>query len=307
MSFNNIIGNDNVKNILKKSLNNNTILHSYMFVGETGIGKKMIAEQFAKMILCEDFNDNECNNCKSCIEFNGGNNPDYIYIEPEGKIIKIEQIRQMQTTVIEKPINSSKKVYIIDDADLMTREAQNCLLKTLEEPPEYIVIILIVSNENKVLTTIKSRCMKLYFEKISDNDIKKFLQENCNIENINNNILRMCDGSIGKCLSIKDKLEDYNEIEKIFSNFNKNIIKVLNSSEILYKNKDNINEYLDYINVILYEYANKNLANNIKYINSIKIVEKTKQHLLNNSNYDMCIDYLLFNIWEEFNEKNSRG
>ena len=307
MSFNSIIGNNNVKNILKKSLNNNTILHSYMFIGQSGIGKQMIAKEFAKMILCENFQENECNNCKSCIEFNSGNNPDFSYIEPDGKIIKIEQIRQMQTKIIEKPVNSKKKIYIINDADLMTKEAQNCLLKTLEEPPEYIVIILIVSNENKVLTTIKSRCMKIYFEKIEDDEIKKFLMENCSIESISENILRMCDGSIGKCIYIKDRLDDYFEIEKIFSNIDKSIIKVLNYSEILYKNKDNINEYLDYINVILYGYAKQNLNNNAKYINSIKIVEKTKQRLLGNANYDMSIDYLLFNIWEEFNEKNSRG
>ncbi len=307
MSFNNIRGNDKVKSILKKSLDNKTILHSYMFIGEEGIGKKMFANEFAKMVLCENFDGEECDKCKSCIEFSSGNNPDFSYIEPDGKIIKIEQIRQMQAKVIEKPINSSKKIYIIDNADLMTKEAQNCLLKTLEEPPEYIVIILIVSNENKVLTTIKSRCMKIYFEKLADSEIKKYLIEDCKIENINNNILRMCDGSIGKCLGIKDKIEDYIEIEKIFSNFNKSILNVLNASEILYKNKDNINDYLNYINVILYEYAKQNLNNNIKYINSMKIVENTKQRLLSNSNYDMCVDYLLFNIWEEINEKNSRG
>ena len=306
MSFNNIIGNENVKSILSKSLNNKTVLHSYMFIGEQGIGKRLIANQFAKMILCENYDLNECNQCKSCIEFDSGNNPDFKLIEPDGKVIRIEQIREMQTKVAEKPVNSGKKVYIINDADLMTKEAQNCLLKTLEEPPEYIVIILIVSNENKVLTTIKSRCMKIHFDKINDNEINKYLNDNCGIQNVNNNILKMCNGSIGKCANIKDRLEEYGELEKIFSNVNTSITKFINSAEILYKNKDYINEYLEYINVILYNYATNNF-NNIGYINSIKIVEKTKQRLLGNSNYDMCIDYLLFNIWEEFNEKNSRG
>ena len=306
MSFNNIIGNDNVKEILKKSLNNKTVLHSYMFIGEQGIGKKLIAHQFAKMILCENYNGDECDYCKSCVEFNSGNNPDFKLIEPDGKAIKIEQIREMQTKVAEKPVNSGKKIYIIDDADLMTKEAQNCLLKTLEEPPEYIVIILVVSNENRVLTTIKSRCMKIHFEKISDNEIKKYLIEKCGIQDLNNNILKMCDGSIGKCLSIKDKLDEYKEIETIFSNLNTSITRFINNAEMLYKNKDFINDYLEYINVILYNYAINN-SNNIKFINSIKIVENTKQRLLSNSNYDMSIDYLLFNIWEEINEKNSRG
>lgn len=306
VSFNNIIGNSKVKNILTKSINNKTILHSYMFIGEQGIGKKLIANQFAKMILCENFDINECNACKSCIEFDSGNNPDFINIEPDGKVIKIEQIREFQTKVVEKPINSKKKVYIINDADLMTKEAQNCLLKTLEEPPEYIVIILIVSNENKVLTTIKSRCMKIHFDKIDDEQIKNFLKDKCDVHEVSNNIMKMCDGSIRKCLQIKDKIEDYNKIENIIYNFNNSITKIINESEILYKNKENINEYLEYINVILYNLAISN-TNNIRFINSIKVVENVKHRLASNSNYDMCIDYLLFNIWEEINEKNSRG
>ncbi len=306
MSFNNIIGNENVKSILTKSLNNKTVLHSYMFIGEQGIGKKQIAMQFAKMILCENYNDGECNQCKSCIEFESSNNPDFKFIEPDGKVIKIDQIRELQTKVAEKPVNSGRKVYLINDADLMTKEAQNCLLKTLEEPPEYIVIILIVSNENRVLTTIKSRCMKIHFDKINDQEIKKYLIETCGVNNLNNNILKMCDGSIGKCLVIKDRLEEYKEIENIFSNLNTSITKFVNSAEILYKNKESINDYLEYINVILYNYCINN-PNNIRFINSIKYVEVAKQRLLSNSNYDMCIDYLLFNIWEEINEKNSRG
>lgn len=306
MSFNNIIGNNNVKEILNKSLNNNTVLHSYMFIGKPGIGKKMIAKEFAKKILCEKQNDEDCNECKSCIEFLTENHPDFNIIEPEGKNIKIEQIRTMQSKIIEKPIVSQKKVYIINDADLMTKEAQNCLLKTLEEPPNYIVIILIVDNESKMLTTIKSRCMKLSFEKISDEEIKKYLIDKCNIEFVNQNILKMCDGSIGKCITIKEKYSEYEQLENLFLNVNKNLIEFINSAEILYNGKEEINDYLEYINVIVYNHICKKNNKRNEYINCIKIVENTKQRLLSNSNYDMCIDYLLFNIWEEINEKNSR-
>ena len=307
MSFNNIIGNNSVKKILTKSLINNTIVHSYMFSGNKGIGKSLFAQDFAKKILCENkTNGIECNECKSCIEFNSDNNPDYIYIKPDGKNIKIDQIREMQKKVIEKPIISNKKVYIIDDADTMTKEAQNCLLKTLEEPPEYIVIILIVNNENQMLTTIKSRCMKIQFEKIEDDEIKKYLNKYCGINDINFNVLKMCDGSIGKCFQIKDRIQDYLNIEDIFNNINNSIIEVVKISEILYKNKDYIDEYLDYINVILYNKICNNVSERYRYINCVKIVENTKQRLLNNCNYDMCIDYLLFNMWEEINEKNNR-
>lgn len=312
MGFKDIIGNEKAKDILIKSLKNNTVLHSYMFIGNEGIGKKLIANEFAKMVLCEEFNSQnltECGKCKSCIEFNSNNNPDFVYIEPDGKVIKIDQIRLMQNKILEKPITSTKKVYIIDNADLMTKEAQNCLLKTLEEPPEYIVIILIVSNESKMLTTIKSRCMKIQFQKIEDNILRKYLIDNCGMENINSSILKLCDGSIGKALKIKDKLSEYNNVSEIINNIinNKSVISVINSADILYKSKDDILDYLEYINVVLYEYSKKNVDSCLKYINSIKVVEEVKQRLLANSNYDMCIDRLIFNIWEEINEKNSRS
>ena len=129
--FENIFGNNSIKNILKQSIDSNKVSHSYLMIGVSGIGKKMIATEFAKGILCLS-EDKACNHCKSCIEFNSNNNPDFFCIEPEGNSIKIEQIRELQKKIQEKPIISEKKVYIIDQADLMTKEAQNCLLKTLE-------------------------------------------------------------------------------------------------------------------------------------------------------------------------------
>ena len=137
--FETILGNEKNKQILQKSIQNNTISHSYMFVGIQGIGKKIIAKEFAKNILClnqENKNSNTNCTCKSCIEFETNNNPDFSIIEPDGNSIKIEQIRELQKRIQEKPIISNSKVYIIDNADMMTQEAQNCLLKTLEEPPE---------------------------------------------------------------------------------------------------------------------------------------------------------------------------
>ena len=186
--FDNILGNEKIKQELIQSVKLNKISHSYMFLGTSGIGKKQIAKEFAKMLLCLN-NEKYCNKCKSCIEFDSGNNPDFQIIEPDELSIKIEQIRQMQRKIIESPIVSKKKVYIIDNADLMTIEAQNCLLKTLEEPPEFVTIILIGSKENNFLSTIKSRCTIIKFQNISNNDIKKYLEENYNIVNISENML----------------------------------------------------------------------------------------------------------------------
>lgn len=295
--FENIIGNTNIKTVLEKSIKQNKLSHSYLFVGTQGIGKKMIATEFAKMILCLEDN-KYCNHCKSCIEFDTNNNPDFVLISPDGNNIKIEQIRDIQKRIQEKPIISEKKVYIIDNADLMTTEAQNCLLKTLEEPPEFAVIILIGSNSNTFLPTIKSRCTIMNFNKISDEKMTKYLREKCDVKNIDQNMLYMYQGSIGKALELKEKQEEYKNIENIINNINRyDLIDFINNAEILYKSKEEINDILDYINVILFNKAKDEYL----YTNCIQIVENTKKRLKQNANYDMSIDNMLFNIWEEIN------
>lgn len=295
--FENIIGNTNIKTVLEKSIKQNKLSHGYLFLGTQGIGKKMIATEFAKMILCLEDN-KYCNHCKSCIEFDTNNNPDFVLISPDGNNIKIEQIRDIQKRIQEKPIISEKKVYIIDNADLMTTEAQNCLLKTLEEPPEFAVIILIGSNSNTFLPTIKSRCTIMNFNKISDEEMTKYLREKCDVKNIDQNMLYMYQGSIGKALELKEKQEEYKNIENIINNIDRyDLIDFINNAEILYKSKEEINDILDYINVILLNKAKDEYL----YTNCIQIVENTKKRLKQNANYDMSIDNMLFNIWEEIN------
>lgn len=226
------------------------------------------------------------------------NSPDFSIIEPDGNSIKIEQIREFQKKVSEKPIISNKKVYIINDSDKMTVEAQNCLLKTLEEPPEFVTIILIGSNENSFLSTIKSRCMILHFEKISDEQIQKYLQDNHQTEINSKIMLEACQGSIGKALEIKDKQELYQNTEQVVNSLErKDKIDILNMSDFIYKSKDDKLEILNYMNVLFI-----NLAKiNSKYADCIAIVEETKRRLQSNANYDMCIDNLLLSLWENVN------
>lgn len=184
-----IKGNIKNREQLEKVVENNNILHSYLFLGKEGIGKKKIAKEFAKKILCLTKEKN-CN-CKSCICFETQNHPDIQVINEESETIKISTIREMIQTVYEKPILSEKKIYIINDSDKMTKEAQNSLLKTLEEPPEYIIIILIASNSDMILNTIKSRCTKIVFEKLKNEEIKEILQEK-NIDiNISENMYEL--------------------------------------------------------------------------------------------------------------------
>lgn len=289
--FKNILGNEKNKDILEKSIKLNKFSHSYIFWGTEGIGKKLIAKEFAKNILCLEQQEN-CN-CKSCIEFDSDNNPDFQLIEPNEGKVKIEQIREMQRKVAEKPIISNKKVYIIDNSDTMTTEAQNCLLKTLEEPPEYITIILICSNEDNLLSTIKSRCTRMHFEPINTEDIKKYIKQNYPEQEISENIINLSQGSIGKVIKLNENKNIYENIEKILLSMqNKDLIEIVQMSEEIYKAKEEIGSILDYMNVILLKLGKQN----IKYIRCIEIVEQTKKRLKANSNYDMCIDNLLFNM-----------
>ena len=160
---------------------------------------------------------------------------------------------------------SSKKVYVINNSEMMTKEAQNSLLKTLEEPPEFVTIILVSNNENTILATIKSRCTKIVFTEENKNE---FTEE--------------------------EKLT-YETLEKIFGNVeNYKSIYLLGKLDILYKGKEEIFQNLDFINIILWQKA----KNNYKYLDYIEYVEDTKRRLKANSNFDMSIDNLILKIWE---------
>ena len=295
--FKNIIGNQQNKELLKQIIDNNNIAHSYMFIGQESTGKLMFAKEFAKAILCS--NDiRPCNSCKSCIEFDTLNNPDFKLITPDGNNIKIEQIRDLTKAVYEKPIVSARKVYIIDDSNLMTKEAQNSLLKTLEEPPEYVTIILICSNENLFLPTIKSRCTKILFNKLSNEELKSVLKEKFNYINIPEIVLKIANGSVERAVELRDKEKEYENIQKVFSNLeNINIIDLINNKEELFKDKEEVNKILEYINLIFFD----KIKANVKYVQCMKIIEDTKDRLKKNSNFDMTIDNFIITVWEEIN------
>lgn len=303
MSFSNIIGNDAVKQLLTNSICSNNLVHSYLFVGTDGIGKSLFAKDFAKIILCSEDN-KPCNTCSSCIKFESNNHPDFMFVDSEdGKSIKIGQIRLLQENISEKPIVSAKKVYIINNSDLMTVEAQNCLLKTLEEPPEYATIILVLSNESKLLNTIKSRCTKIAFQSLSEEELLEYANRN-NIE-VNPNLLNTCNGSIAKLISLKDEVALYKDLDNLINDFStKDIVDLWNEADVLYQTKEKIVDLLDYLNIVFLKKLRTTKEE--KYINSIKIVETTKKRLFSNANYDMCIDNLLLKIWEEFHEGYNR-
>lgn len=255
----------------------------------------MFAKEFAKAILCEN-RDKPCNKCESCISFVHGNNPDITIIDETEKSIKTETIKQMVKDVYEKPIKSMKKIYIINDSEKMTKEAQNSLLKTLEEPPEYIVIILVTSNDNLLLNTIKSRCTIIKFNDLSNSEIEEVLKTKS--IDFNESILELANGSAKNALSMVGEEEKFETIKQIFTNIEKiNIIDLLNKKDVIFKDKDKIYEILNFLNIALFD----RISTNSKYVNCIKIVEEAKDKLKKNCNYDMTIDDLLLKLWEEVN------
>ena len=285
--FENLVGNEKVKEYLNSTIENKNISHSFIFVGKPGIGKKQFAHQYAEMIMC--LQDGKCDGnsvkCDSCIKFEGNANPDYAEITPDGKTLKIEQIRNLQARIVEKPITSRRKVYVIDDADLMSEESQNCLLKTLEEPPEYAVIILIVSNESRILPTIKSRCVIIKFQPLTSKEIKQVKPE------LSDDLIQLLEGSLLNAENIEQKKEQYAQLSNLVNVLeDKQLVEVFNSADLLYKGKDDIITLLEYLNLIFFS-RNE--------INAIPIIEKTKKKILANNNYDMTIDYCLMNIWDE--------
>ena len=272
--FEDILGNDDVKKYLTNCIENKNFSHSYIFSGIKGVGKYTFAKDFAKCILEDPMMQ------------------DYYELEPDGKSIKVAQIRELQNVINIKPTFSEKSVYIIDDADLMTTEAQNSLLKTLEEPPEYAVIILIVHNERSVLSTVKSRCVNIKFNKLSDKDIKKyFLKNDLNFEDKNINVFKVLDGSLNDIDFIRDDYDELLKLTVFVTNLKKNkVINFFQDSSVFYDNHDKIIRLLEYLNMLLFENS---------YFQLIEIVEKTKNKILMNNNFEMCIDYMILNFIEE--------
>jgi len=206
MSFKDIIGQERVIKILTKSLKENKISSSYIFVGSEGTGKKLTAIEFTKTVNCLNLNKNleACDNCHSCNEINKQCCPDLKIVETTKGSIKIEQIREIRKEIELKPFRSKKKVYIIDQAEKMTLEASNCLLKTIEEPPYYAIIILICSKIDPILPTIISRCQIVNFGLVNSLKMKKILLNKINnLEKDKAEIIsKLAQGSIGKAFKL---------------------------------------------------------------------------------------------------------
>lgn len=175
--FQDIIGHDMVKDHLKKAIEYNKISHAYILAGEEGMGRKTLAKAFATTLLCERSNVEPCMECHACKQIISGNHPDVIWVSHEKpNSIGVDDIRtQINDTIQLRPYSSAYKIYLVDEAEKMTVQAQNALLKTIEEPPSYAIILLLTTNESAFLATILSRCIQLKLKPLKDSLISAYL------------------------------------------------------------------------------------------------------------------------------------
>lgn len=209
MAFKDIWGHERCKKILRKALQKRKIPNSLLFCGPEGVGKEEMAFVLAKAINCERKKDDACESCASCRGISAGNFPDVMVIQPEGNAIKIEQMRTLRKTAYLRPMVGKKRVFIVTDAEKMTEEAANSLLKVLEEPPLFSYVILVTHNPFLIIPTIKSRCQVLNFPPISREDIGRALMERGNGEEKARVISRLVHGNLKQALSL-----DWEEIQE---------------------------------------------------------------------------------------------
>ncbi len=177
MSFKIISCQDRIIKLFQNAITNDRLAHAYIFAGQEGIGKALFSKELAKTIFCQHPHMDACDMCDYCKRIDSDNFSDLFYILPEknSRVIKIEQLKHLQDILNVKPLESEHKMVIIQSADRMNEEASNCLLKTLEEPPSYAIIILIVTSLESVRETVRSRCQIIRFSPLSVTTVKDIL------------------------------------------------------------------------------------------------------------------------------------
>ena len=204
-----LIGNAATVDYLRKSIAEDKFPHAVLFTGASGVGKRLAAEICAAALLCENQTDgNPCGECESCRLTAAHTHPDFYVVEAEetktARNIKIGQIREMQSEAALRPINSARRVVILDGAELMNKAAANCLLKTIEEPPSQTIFILLTENRSSLLMTIRSRCSTVNFDKIAATQIRDALISRGVEASEAERLSVIAGGSFGRALQLKD-------------------------------------------------------------------------------------------------------
>lgn len=326
-SFKDVVGHKNIIDYIRSAVQEDKVSHAYILNGEKGAGKKMLANLFATTLLCEKAGPDPCNECHSCRQAESGNHPDIIRLTHEKpNTISVDDIReQVNNTILIKPYQGPYKIYIIPQADMMSVQAQNALLKTIEEPPEYAVIMLLTENADTLLPTIASRCVMLKLRNIKDTLIKKYLMETMEVPDYKADMCTaFAQGNMGRAILLANS-EYFNEIREEAVQLLK-YIQEMELSEIVEAVKRittyklEINDYLDiimvwYRDVLLYK-ATKDMdkvvfKDQIKYIKEqarkssyegieliLNSLEKAKTRLKANVNFELAMELLFLTIKE---------
>lgn len=252
-TWNDIVGQDMLIENLQSAIKYNKISHAYLIEGERLSGKRMIADIFARALQCECdredtqqqtslfslgmFEDNEqtdkadtgeqikpCNQCRSCRQAQNGNHPDIIYVEHEKpNVISVDNIRRVNEDIVLKPYSGPYKIYIIDEAEKMNMQAQNALLKTLEEPPEYAIILLLTTRTEAMLQTILSRCMVLNIKPVAEDAIKNYLMQSIQVPDYRAAVCAsFARGNVGRAIELASN-EAFDRLKSLVISAMKNI------------------------------------------------------------------------------------
>lgn len=321
MELDNIIGQSALITQLKRLISLNLIGHAYVFSGTAGIGKKTVAIAFIKDLLCKNPDYENCN-CISCRTLNEGTNPDFYEVISDKKSIGVDSIRELQADAAHRPIYGERKVYLIADAELMTVQAQNCLLKTLEEPPEYVVIILLTTSFEALLPTIQSRSVNLRMAPYNDEEMKRIIYSLYSVpeeelqfilkfsNGIPLNAIRMIEegkikdlrSSVFQLLEKPDNFTHYESLRKTLLENREELSTVFDVLLSIYRdclmfnygmeNKLINSDKKDIIRDIAASYANH------KLFEKIKRLEEMRQNFKYNINFQLGVDALLVEIQE---------
>ena len=279
--FADIVGQEQLKEHLQNAIAMNKVSHAYIINGERNAGKEFIARVFAMALQCEKKEAEPCGECHSCKQALSNNQPDIIYISHEKpNTIGVEDIRaQINNDIVIKPYSSPRKIYIVNEGEKMTPQAQNALLKTLEEPPEYAVIVILTTNVEALLPTVLSRCVVLNMKPVSDALVKKYLMEQLGVPDYKANIcVAFARGNIGKAKLLASSEEFEKVKDEAIS-----LVKNINDMEIheIVKAIKKISEYKfdvnDYLDILMAWYRDVLFFKATKDVNSLVFKEEIQQ------------------------------
>lgn len=325
--FKDVVGHKKIINHLESAIKLNKVSHAYIFNGEKGSGKRSLASAFAMALQCEAGGADSCGKCRSCSQAESGNHPDIIKVVHEKpNSIGVDEIRdQIVNDVQVKPYSSPYKIYIVPDAEKMTVQAQNALLKTIEEPPAYVVIILLTTNAELFLPTILSRCVMLALRPVPDEQVKKYLMEHIQVPDYQADVcVAFAQGNIGKAVQLASS-EYFSEIKASALHLLKNIPhmeihEIVGVVKAVSEFKVDIQEFLDLLAVwyrdVLYFKATKDVnglifKDCVQEISAqthrgsyegmeriIKALQTANTRLNANVNFDLTMELLFLTIKE---------